>query len=407
VTIVHIAKKYNVDPNTVSQQLHSLGLTITPGHHMVEQLPLRYSPEFIELIDKGPDAVLEFLKNRVWGIQASPAGTRQLWRFCEFVRLHHEGVGVEEISTKLSTHRSSVAQWREGTDQPYLIRALNDTHAVSPRPGWKLLPTHLSSGGSSPSGWIQVPQAVQSFDDILYVLKQLRPLDETYQRAALFGITRAQVQLMRPELFAYLLGIMVGDSGKLGGEQSRYSSMNLDLQLTLKRVTNERLGEFVLMTANCLGIEMDRRRDKQPTGATARAEHPSAAYRWSSERSPLIAWMFSAGLDLGWEETTTTHPVRMNWILETPRQFRLRFVQGIADSDGCVKNYVVEIASVPNADFLARVLQSLGATTAHTAYEGGDPLKTRLNAKQASTLPIFNEFVNSNRYQKLMSGKKL
>jgi hypothetical protein len=67
ITIVRIAEKYHVDPDTVSQQLHRLGLTITPGHHMVEQLPLRYSPQFIELIDKGPNAVLEFVKNRVWG----------------------------------------------------------------------------------------------------------------------------------------------------------------------------------------------------------------------------------------------------------------------------------------------------------------------------------------------------
>jgi len=37
---------------------------------MVEQLPLKYSPEFIELVDRGPDAVLEFVRNRVWGIQA-------------------------------------------------------------------------------------------------------------------------------------------------------------------------------------------------------------------------------------------------------------------------------------------------------------------------------------------------
>jgi len=93
----------------------------------------------------------------------------------------------------------------------------------------------------------------------------------------------------------------------------------------------------------------------------------------------------------------------MNWILDTPRRFRLRYVQGVADSDGCVKSYVVEIASVPNPDFLAKVLQSLGMTTAHTAFEGGEPLKTRLNAKQASTLPIFNEFVNSYRYRKMMN----
>jgi len=65
LTVVHIAERFRVDPQTVSNELHRLGLTITQGHHMVEQLPLRYSPQFIELIDSGPEAVLEFVKNRV------------------------------------------------------------------------------------------------------------------------------------------------------------------------------------------------------------------------------------------------------------------------------------------------------------------------------------------------------
>jgi hypothetical protein len=52
LTIAHIAERENVDPGTVSQQLHRLGFTVTQGHHMVQQLPLEYSPQFIELVDK-------------------------------------------------------------------------------------------------------------------------------------------------------------------------------------------------------------------------------------------------------------------------------------------------------------------------------------------------------------------
>ncbi|HYC11887.1 MAG TPA: hypothetical protein VEC02_04415, partial [Nitrososphaerales archaeon] len=190
ITLVHIAKRENVDPETVSQQLHRLGLAITPGHHMVEQLPLKYSPRFIELIDEGPDAVLEFVKNRVWGIQASATGERQLRNFCEFVRLHHQGVGVKEMARRLSIHRSTIAKWREGTDQPYLIRAANDTLPMTNRLSWVYLPMHLSSGGSEPSGWIQVPRAIQSFGDILDVVNQIQPLELTFERAKIFELTR-------------------------------------------------------------------------------------------------------------------------------------------------------------------------------------------------------------------------
>ena len=370
---------------------------------MVEQLPLRYSMQFIELIDKGPEAVLEFLTDRVWGIRASLTGAKQLQSFFEFVKLHHQGLGVEEIAKRLSCHRSTIAGWREGTDQPYLIRAVSETLPVIPKAGCRLLPMHLMSGGSEPSGWIQVPQAIRSYDDILNLIVQIEPLERAYERALYFGLTRDQFVSVRPELFAYLLGIMVGDSAKLGGRQLRYASMNLDLQLTLRQPTNERLGEFVLMCANSLGIEMNRKKDKPPTGTQLLAEYPSAAYRWTSERSPFLAWMFSTGLGLNWDETTTTHQVQMDWIFDTPRLFRIRFIQGAADSDGCVKS-VVEIASVPNAQFLVDILRSLGLTSAHLGYERGRPLKSIVSLREASTLPVFSEFVESYRYQKLIKS---
>ena len=198
---------------------------------------------------------------------------------------------------------------------------------------------------------------------------------------------------------------MVGDSAKLGGEQLRYTSMNLDVQLTLKKATNERLGEFVMLCANSLGLEMTRIRDKQPTGRTALGKDPSPAYRWNSERSPLIAWTFSTCLGLRWDETTTTHQLHMSWMFETPRLFRIRFIQGVADSDGCVKDSV-EVASAPNSQFISDVLQTLGMTSAHVSYEKGLPLKTMVSKRQAATLPIFNEYVASYRYQKLMGATR-
>lgn len=84
-----------------------------------------------------------------------------------------------------------------------------------------------------------------------------------------------------------------------------------------------------------------------------------------------------------------------------PEPFRIRFVQGLADSDGTVKPSEVVITSVPNADFVTRLLQSPGMTTAHTLYEGNKPLRTMVNARQSAKLPIFNEYVRSYRYQKL------
>jgi hypothetical protein len=405
--IVYIAAKENVAPSTISSELHKLGVDIKMGQHHVSQLTLKYSDQFIQLVKQGPEAIIACANNRIWGIGVTDNGMQQVNSFCEFIRLHQDGIGVKETARRLDLHRSTVAEWREGTDQPYLIRAVKDTFQISLRPGYKMLPLHLVSGGSHPLGWIQVPEAIRSYDDVVCVVEQLRPLEETYSRAREFGLGRTQVDLMRVDLFGYLMGIMVGDSGKLGGAQNRYASMNLDLQFTKKQASNERLGEFVLLCANSLGLEMDRISDKPPTGATAKGKNPSYAYRWSSDRSPLIAWMFAVGLGLQWEETTTTHKLRMDWILSMPRSFRIRFVQGVADSDACVKRYEIVIASVPNTEFFAKVLQSLGLSSAHVTYESGLPVGTMVNCKQASTLPIFNELVKGYRFQRLLNYRQI
>jgi hypothetical protein len=96
----------------------------------------------------------------------------------------------------------------------------------------------------------------------------------------------------------------------------------------------------------------------------------------------------------------------MEWIFNAPREFRLRFIQGLADSDGSVKPYEVVITSVPNADLVTKLLQSLEMTTAHTLYENGVPLRTQVNRKQAATLPIFNEIVQGYRYRKNLDDKR-
>ena len=111
--------------------------------------------------------------------------------------------------------------------------------------------------------------------------------------------------------------------------------------------------------------------------------------------------MFSVGLGLNWNETTSNNQVQMDWIFNTPYNFRKRFVQALADSDGTVRRYQVEITSVPNAEFVTKLLHSLGLNSAYTRTENEKPLRTIVNNKEASRLPIFNEFAKGYRYQKL------
>ncbi len=402
--MLKIAREEGIDPGTVSSWLKKLGVSVRPGHHFVRQLPLRIDAVLVEQLDKGPGAALELVKERIWGIQASEDGELQLRKYCKYLGMHEDGLGLGEIAQTLGLHRSTVAAWRKGTDRPYLVKALAAL-CQPPRQGFLKLPLSVSSGGNELGPWVEVPSVV-NYNGILEVLAQVNPSESAYIRGASFGMDRGRVDSMRAELIAYLLGFMLGDASKLGGSGSRFRSLNLDLQLSTKQPSNERMGEFVCLCANSLGFQMDRRTNKKPSGATRYGKHPSEAYRWQSERSPLLSWMFLACLGLRPEENTSHHPVKMNWIISAPHRFRLRFVQAIADSDASVKPSEIVITSVPNAEFITDLLRSLGSLSAHTVSEGGALLRSMINRREASRLPLFNEVVHGYRYDQMMQPSR-
>src|SRR2546428_1918711 len=400
-SIVQIAAKERVNYETVAQWLHRLGVEIKLGRRPVQQPPLGIPRRLVALVDMGHSKILRLVKEQGWGLDTTPKGIEQLRNFCEFVHLHGKGVGVKEVAKTLRVHRSTILKWRQGINQPYLAKVAGAVSGKSLSPGWKLLPLRIASGGNEQKDWIRVPESIQDYNDILSVIRQTKPREQAYERAAKFRLSEKHLRRMRVELFAYLLGIMLGDEGKEGGQQNRFASMNIDFQLTRKEPSNEAFGELVCMSANSLGIDIRRIKDKPPSGDTLRGKEPTAAYRWVSNRTPLLAWMFSVGLGMKWSETTSTNQVHMDWIFRTPHSFRKRFLQALADSDGTVNRSAVIITSVPNADLVTRLLRSLGMTTAQTVYEYGIPLRTRVRTKQAAKLPIFNEFTNGYRYQKL------
>jgi transcriptional regulator with XRE-family HTH domain len=402
MSLVKIAKQEGVDPGTVSKWLSVVGVDIKQGSHFVEQPPLSFDGDQLELFHRGPEHITNFLESSVWGIRFTEEGLSQMKKFLEFISMHQRGKGVEEIASALGVHRSSILDWRNGNGLPYLIKVALVAHGTPPAEGWKLLPLRVGAGGNDFSGWISVPVSISGYSDLVKVVQALEPNQEALDRAGRFGISNEDVRLKRIEFYAYLLGMVLGDAGKLGGEQERFCSMNLDLQLTTKHDSNEALGEFVCFCVNALGFDMDRVQNKQPSGISLLGKDPAEAYRWSSERSPIFAWMFNVCLGLDWGNTTSLTKVNMDWISSTPFEFRKRFIQGLADSDGRVSRYLVEIVSTPNADFVTELLHSLGLTSAYTRLEYGKPLRTAVRAIEAATLPIFNEYTKGYRFSKLM-----
>ncbi|HMD78627.1 MAG TPA: hypothetical protein VKF39_01435, partial [Nitrososphaerales archaeon] len=342
------------------------------------------------------------VRQRAWGVAATENGQRQVVRFCEFVRMHQAGKGVEEIARELGVHRSIVAEWRNGTDLPYLTKVALEMLSSPPPPSTKLLPLRVESGGNILTEWFRVPSVVGCYQDLAEVVERLVPEREAYLRSKWFGISMPELLTLRPEFAGYALGMMVSDAGKLGGSQTRLKSMNVDLQFTKGQKTNLRLGEFACMCFNLLGLSMHRIKDKPPSGTQLEGEVPTPAYRWTSNRTPLLAWIFQACLGLEFGQNTSRFPVRMDWLVDSPFAFRKRFLQAMGDSDGTVRKRVTEIASVPNAELVTKLMKSVGMASAYTRFENGAPLRSIVLNDEAASLPIFNEFAEGYRYQKLI-----
>ena len=210
------AKEVDADPSTVTTWLRRHGVEVYAGLHRVDREPPKVSAELAALLAKGPEEVMKFLDERVWGIFASPDGTEQLTNYCKFLKLPLT-MGVKEVAAELNVHRSTILKWTQGTDQSYLVHAANTALHNAIRPNCKLLPMRLIAGGNKQEGWIQVPNSIRSYQDILEVLRQIQPLETTYNRAQEYGISKETIESMRAELLSYALAMALGDSGKEGG----------------------------------------------------------------------------------------------------------------------------------------------------------------------------------------------
>lgn len=206
-------------------------------------------------------------------------------------------------------------------------------------------------------------------------------------------------------MFAFLLGVMVGDAAKAHSLQEdghRLPSTNLRLDLTKRFEHSERFGEYTAMCYNAIGLKMYRVKDSPPDSRQLKSPAKPGKYNWNSERSPLVAWIFNNCLGLDFSENTTTTPVKMEWIFNTSREFRIAFLQGVAESDGHVTYAgTIMIVSFPNVDFFVRLMRSVGVEC-WTQKVGGKERVVCTSVKRASTINLFNERIFSIRYLRMM-----
>jgi hypothetical protein len=188
----------------------------------------------------------------------------------------------------------------------------------------------------------------------------------------------------------YLLGWLVGDAGK--GFSDRSFMARVEIGLCKGHVDNLALGRYVVNYLTILGISTARIKDGKRTES-----EPHGSFRWQSTFSQTVAWFHTACLGLGWSQRTSRDPVRIRWLLNAKREYRLWFLRGIADSDGSVnvRNRTVVITSSPNTELFAGIFRSLGVLT--STWDSGGTGYVEVKAKDAWSLKLFNPDVRTYR----------
>lgn len=321
-----------------------------------------------------------------------------LW-YLNIRRLAARGYKASEIERTLRT--TNVGKYLRGEKKSFLTNlAFQRGRLGPPLPGFQWLPIELKPRGTPGKDWIQVPKRVRSFRDLLFVLEQCHFAGVNQLSMKAFGYrNRQEVIKDRSNLFGFLLGAIVGDAGKHAKGVTRFSSRSLSLVLSKNKPNSFRFGEFFSICGNAsLNLGVHRVGDLP---VSSRRYGKTECYYWISSSSPLISWIFNECLGLKDGETTTYDPLRMDWLLSAPRQFRIHFVQGLAESDAWpdAADDVVKLVSSPNTELLKKLLESLGCH----AKIVKQPLVQllRCTTEEADRVPFFSPRIASNLYRNM------
>lgn len=322
------------------------------------------------------------------------------------ILLRTQGLSASEIAKRHKLPQRKIEHWIFEDNKPFIIRLLQHFLILGkPKKGSKWLSINSTRGGLFIGPWIQVPDKINSYKDISKVINQLDALPEYKQ--SLRELNISQNCLKKENCLAYLLGILVGDASKTGIQRKHRVTRRIHIRLSKGFQTNRRMGDFITLNVNYLGLRMCKRKDC-PAGK--RNLHPF--YTWISQSSLLFQWIFRVCLGLKNNETTTYYPIKAKWILKTPKKFKIQFLQGLADSDGFVdfNSVKVGIITEPNTHLIDKIFKSLNITTKRRFFTQNKLWSILINVNDAFKLPIFNPIVRSYRYaytEKLYKAKRV
>lgn len=281
-------------------------------------------------------------------------------KFLTFIDEYRDSGLLVDIAKKLGIGKSTICAWFDGTQLPTRIAFASLIPQEDPHEGCKWLPMKLNHITNLPENFIQVPVKISSPQDILDVLEQIDPVEsermENYEKV--YG------ELPRPTAFMYLLGLMVSD-GSFKSDVDFSSSVNLFV--SKKYSWGSTLGEGFQYTMGRTGLSAKRMADSQKLKENGEIDECQV---YSSEASPLLMWMKKALLGLETTENKKNVPIKADWILDTPQDWKVAFIQGLADGDGhaSIPRFDTAIATSTNKEFFRKLFSSVGIESRFTDH---------------------------------------
>ncbi|MFW9848836.1 MAG: hypothetical protein ACFFF4_06830 [Candidatus Thorarchaeota archaeon] len=272
-------------------------------------------------------------------------------RYFEFWKEFAKGDTMQSISEKLGINRHMLTQWIQFNQIPSYTRLAAQIPPEEPEEGWKWIPLKLNILTNLPESFIQVPEVMASKDDLLRVLGQVTPLDipEMKELAKSFAGSPLEIEFM------YLLGLITSDGGF---SHNIEQSANVQFTVGRKYPWGLGLGQAFCYAMGLLGFSTGRWKDDVRT----RRGKKQTCMVWGSETSPFFAWMEKALLGLDTSMAKSRDPINADWILRMPHEWRVAFIQGLADGDGwaSIKGFTTGIATEPNQEFVRDLFKTFG-----------------------------------------------
>ena len=345
---------------------------------------------------KEENSIMEFTKH-FYGIRLVEKDFKTLKDFLDVKKLRKKAVTPSKIAKELGIPQSRVDRWIYKESIPIIARLHTKFKQLGkPDKNNRWLSSNSSRGGILTGPWVQVPMKINGFGEIKETIDSITPLEETLKKAEEFDISAKEFEEVRYELFYYLLGLIVGDGAIVRGTGTKRITRRITLSMSKRYPTNERVGKFVVLCANSIGLRMHRTKDGKPS-----RKNKHKFYRWIGQCSPLVEWISDVCFGLEEGQNTTYFPIKAEWILKSPVKLRIAFLQGIADSDGYVDIGVFQVGLITKSNILLleKILDSIGIHYTRKYLHHMTLPTAMLPAKDAYKLPIFNPHIKSYRWK--------